>query len=279
MPIIDSQVHAYERDRPERPWHAVLSGPPEATGDQMVAAMDAVGVDGAILVSVFTMYRYDDSYARQVRLQHPGRFALVKPVDPTNPAVGEVVEEWAGLDGTVGIRLVLSLDPTVTLDHPGLATAIQAAIRHNLPINVLSWENVGDAAALADRFPEARFVLDHMGIKQPHQPPAAPEPWKTLPQVLELAKRDNVVIRVSGACTLSHAGYPYPDIWEPLARIFDAYGLERCLWGTDWTRASNCLNYEQGTEPFRVTDRLSESERVMLMGGACAKTYGWEPTQ
>ena len=41
---IDSQVHAYERDHPERPWSGFLHGPEEVTGDDMVAAMDAVGV-------------------------------------------------------------------------------------------------------------------------------------------------------------------------------------------------------------------------------------------
>ena len=51
IPTIDSQVHAYERDRPERPWIGTLQGPAEVTGDDMVAAMDAVGVDGALLVS------------------------------------------------------------------------------------------------------------------------------------------------------------------------------------------------------------------------------------
>ena len=57
-PTIDSQVHAYERNRPERPWSGFLQGPDEVTGDDMVAAMDAVGVDGALLVSPFSMYRY-----------------------------------------------------------------------------------------------------------------------------------------------------------------------------------------------------------------------------
>ena len=56
MVTIDSQVHAYERDHPGRPWAGVLTGPAEVTGDGMVAAMDAVGVDGAVLVSPFTMY-------------------------------------------------------------------------------------------------------------------------------------------------------------------------------------------------------------------------------
>jgi len=103
MPTIDAQVHAYERNHPGRPWVGTLYGPAEVTGDQMVAAMDAVGVDGAILVSPFSMYRYDASYAKEVYAAHPNRFGLVKPVDPTDPAVADTIADWAATDGTVGI--------------------------------------------------------------------------------------------------------------------------------------------------------------------------------
>ena len=94
--------------------------------------------------------------------------------------------------------------------------------------------------------------------------------------MLDLAKRTNVAIKISRACTLSKEPYPFNDIWDPLARLFDAWGIERCLWG-DWTRAFAVVNYEQAVEPFRRTDRLTDSERAMLMGGACAKAYGWTP--
>ena len=43
-----------------------MEGPDEVTGDDMVAAMDSVGVDGALLVSPFSMYGYDASYALEV---------------------------------------------------------------------------------------------------------------------------------------------------------------------------------------------------------------------
>src|SRR5512144_1414946 len=72
MPIIDSQVHAYEANSPKRPWHSVPNWPEHVTGDEMVAAMDKVGVDGAILVSPFAMYGYDASYAVDVHRAHPG---------------------------------------------------------------------------------------------------------------------------------------------------------------------------------------------------------------
>src|SRR6266446_3118692 len=53
MTIIDSQVHAYEANTPKRPWFRVPNWPAHVASDEMVAAMDKVGVDGAILVSRF----------------------------------------------------------------------------------------------------------------------------------------------------------------------------------------------------------------------------------
>ena len=109
-PTIDSQVHAYERDHPERPWIRTLPGPSEVTGDDMVAAMDAVGVDGALLVSPWTMYRFDASYALEVYARHPGRFGLIKPFDPRVETVSDEIAEWAATPGVVGARIMLMGD-------------------------------------------------------------------------------------------------------------------------------------------------------------------------
>jgi L-fuconolactonase len=94
-----------------------------------------------------------------------------------------------------------------------------------------------------------------------------------------LAAYDNVRIKISGACTLSHEPFPYRDIWDPLARIFDAFGLNRCMWGTDWTRAVAFLTYREGVEAFRLTDQLSEDEKTTLMGGTLSEVYRWKPAK
>jgi hypothetical protein len=39
------------------------------------------------------------------------------------------------------------------------------------------------------------------------------------------------------------------------------------------------LTYKQGVEAFRVTDRLSDSERAALMGGTLQKIYDWAPAK
>ncbi|MBV8399273.1 MAG: amidohydrolase family protein [Acetobacteraceae bacterium] len=275
MPIWDSQVHAYERNHPGRPWAGVLHGPAEVTGDQMVAAMDSVGVNGAVLVSPFSMYRYDASYALEVYAAHPTRFRLVKPVDPTDPAVGDTIADWAAADGTVGIRLMLRDEVSTDPADPGLDRVLSAAARHSMPVNMMCWERLDQVAQLASRNPNTQLVIDHLGLQQPFEPPPPAEPFADLPRVLALAAHDNIAIKISGACTLSHEPFPYKDLWDPLGRIFDAFGFDRCLWGTDWTRAVALLTYEQGVEAFRVTDRLSDRDRALLMGETLQRIYNW----
>src|ERR1700744_1352131 len=119
--IIDSQVHAYAANTPERPWHSVPNWPAHVTGDEMVAAMDKVGVDGAIYISPFSMYQYDGSYAVSVRQAPPNRFALVKPVNPDDPAVADVIAEWKRTPGTVGIRIIMPKEAKRAPDDPGFS--------------------------------------------------------------------------------------------------------------------------------------------------------------
>jgi predicted TIM-barrel fold metal-dependent hydrolase len=279
MVTIDAQVHAYERNHPGRPWAATLHGPAEVTGDEMVAAMDAVGVDGALLVSPFTMYGYDASYAIEVYKKHPGRFALIKPVDTTDPAVADTVADWAATDGTVAIRIMLNRGVTEDPADPGISRVLTAAARHALPVNLLCWGRLDQVDKMAARHPDTTLVIDHLGLQQPFEPPPPKEPFAELPKVLKLAAHKNVNIKITGACTLSHKPFPYSDIWDPLARIFDAYGFDRCMWGTDWTRAVELLTYAQGVDAFRVTDRLSAGDRAALMGGTLQRVYDWSPSK
>ena len=278
MPIIDVQVHAYERNHPGRPWAGHLAGPDHVTGDEMVAAMDAVGVDGAILVSPFSLYRYDPSYALDVAAAHPGKFGLVKPVDTADAAVADVVADWAATKEAVGIRIMLNQTGSTDPADPGINRTLAAAARQSLPVNMLVSGRLEQMKGLAARNPHTVMVIDHLGLQQPFHPPPPEQPWADLPKVLELAQYDNIRIKISGACTLSHQPFPYDDIWDPVMRIIDAFGLERCMWGTDWTRATELLSYEQGVRPFRETTRLSDDDKAKLMGGTLENVYRWSPS-
>ena len=123
------------------------------------------------------------------------------------------------------------------------------------------------------------LVIDYLGLQQPFEPPPPADPFADLPKLLALAPHDNIAVKITGACTLSHQPFPYNDLWDPLARIFDAFGLGRCMWGTDWTRAVALLTYREGVDAFRVTDRLSDSDRATLMGDTLTRMYHWSPSK
>ena len=271
------QVHCYERNHPGRPWHAVLTGPPQVTGEDMIKAMNSVGVDGALLISVYTMYRWDASYAVSVRKAHPDRFALIKPVDPNDPKVGDTIAEWAKMDGTVAIRIMMNDEVSKDPADAGINRVLSEAAKHDLPVNLLCWERLEQVAELAKRNPDTQLVIDHIGLQQPMVPPAPSQSWAQLPKLLALAPHRNIVVKISGGCTLSHEKFPYKDIRAPLGRIFDAFGLDRCMWGTDWTRAVKLLTYKEGVDAFRASDWLSASDRETMMGGTLSKVYGWTP--
>src|ERR1700722_16193334 len=129
MPIIDVQVHAYEHNHPGRPWVGQLHGPQSANGEEMVAAMDAVGVDGAIIVSTFNLYRYDASFALGVYARYPERFRVVKPIDASDPGVEGVVRSGAKTKGVVGVRLMLRDEQISDPADPRLNHAFAAAGR------------------------------------------------------------------------------------------------------------------------------------------------------
>ena len=154
------------RTRRSGPGTACRTGPTHVTGDEMVAAMDKVGVDGAIFISAFSMYRYDASYAVEVQRAHPGRFAIVKPVDPDDPAVADVIAEWKKTPGTVGIRIMLTKEPgrdATDRSRPRPHRARGRAARLSGQRAVLGQPRCGHGA---DR-PPSRHALHHRPSRHP----------------------------------------------------------------------------------------------------------------
>jgi L-fuconolactonase len=178
---------------------------------------------------------------------------VVTPVDATDPAIDDVVRKFAVTPGARGIRIRMRDGLPMDADHPGLNRAFAAAPKYGLPVNLLCWGILDKALPHIQRHRDTVIVIDHLGLLQPARPPVPAEVWADLPKLLALAQYENVRVKISGACTMSHQQFPYDDIWEPVLRIIDAFGLNRCMWGTDWTRTIGMLSYEQGVGPWRDT--------------------------
>jgi predicted TIM-barrel fold metal-dependent hydrolase len=173
MPVIDVQVHPFDRNHPGRPWASPSHGLKSATGEEMVAAMASVGVDGAIMVSSFSAYEYDPSYALEVYNTYPDKFRVVTPVDANDPAIDDVVAKWAATKGARGIRIRMREGLPMDADHPGLNRAFAAAGKHWLPVNLLCWGILDKGLPHIQRHPDTVIVIDHLGLLQPARPPGS----------------------------------------------------------------------------------------------------------
>jgi L-fuconolactonase len=243
------------------------------TGDDLVAAMARVGVDRALLVSPWALYSSDSSYILEVFRAHPGRFGLVAPIDPYAAGAADAVTAWGATPGAVGIRLMAGLTAGFRADHDEVRGAVLAAVAHGLPVCVFCPQQLPVMDQLARLYPDAQFVLDHLGLAQPLHPPPPPDPFAGLDQVIALARHPNVAVKVTGVCTLSHRPFPFDDLWGPLGRVFESFGIERCMWGTDWTRAVELVDYAAAVAAFRDHLPLSASDRAALMGGTAEKIF------
>ena len=170
--------------------------------------------------------------------------------------MADVITDWKKTPGTVGIRIIMTKESKRAPDDPGFDRILRAAVRNDFPVNILFWGNIDAGTALIDRHPDVRFIVDHLAILQPSVPPAPPQPWADLPKVLELAKRKNAVIKVTGACTLSREPYPFPDIWDP-SLACSTPGVSTTACGVPTGRACSLLSTmsRQAVESFHRLSR------------------------
>ena len=96
-------------------------------------------------------------------------------------------------------------------------------------------------------------------------------------QTVSLAKYPNVSVnKLSAAPNNSTEVYPFRDFTPHIRRVFDAYGPQRCYWGTDITNGFDKASYRQRITHF--TDELpflSEAEKDLIMGRAILARLDW----
>jgi Amidohydrolase len=91
----------------------------------------------------------------------------------------------------------------------------------------------GRGAAIAERHPGLKLIVDHMGVARASRDESA---YRFQPELLALAKYPNVAVKATGQSGYAEDEYPFRSLHRHLHRCFDAFGPERMFWGTDITR-------------------------------------------
>lgn len=309
MRIIDAQVH-------EPPVSLEWRGIDRATGwdlqvELQLGWMNALGVDGALLFPV------DTAWSLHAATVAPGRFAIVLPfapggelkgysrpedgirIDPLDPHIDAVVTEYTAHPAVVGCRvmdrrtLIEPLDQRTNVDL--FARALDACSAVQMPVFMSCADDLSVPGTIADEFPKLTVVVDHLGLPQPPVYLRDEPPLRRLPDLLELARFENLLVKLSGFPTLSQVGYPFPDLWEPLRQLVDAFGADRLMWGSDIARIFGKSGFHhrfpgaEGDYPgkhlyaealhyLHHCETLTQKEKQWVLAGTVEERLGFRPS-
>jgi len=169
-----------------------------------------------------------------------------------------------------GIRHVLQAEPD---DRYMLRRDFQRGLmllrRFGLTYDILIYErHLPVAIELVDRHPEQPFVVDH--IAKPRIKDRGLDPWRT--HIRELARRENVVCKLSGVVTEADSACWTEDGIRPyLETVLEAFGPSRLMFGSDWPVCLVACAYARWGA---IVESLVGSDRDQIFGGTARAFYG-----
>ncbi|MFP6594729.1 MAG: amidohydrolase family protein, partial [Dehalococcoidia bacterium] len=269
--IIDTHAHIYSPDKTTYPTIEGPYSPPPGTGDpdHLRAEMLKAGVDRACLIQTSTFYRWDNRFTRDTSAGATDWAAGVCTLDPDNVHSAEIMYSLVDRANIKGMRSVPAADGS--LDHPGVRALWAQAQELGIVINVLVPLNVADQLArMLDDYPDLNVVLDHcLSLTR------GPQFESTVAAVVELARRPNLHAKLTFLGTGSAERYPFSDMHEALRMFVDAYGPDRCVWGSDFPTELWCprVNYNDHLTLFQEDLGLSAGEQEAILGGTAERLW------
>jgi predicted TIM-barrel fold metal-dependent hydrolase len=282
LSIIDSQIHLWAAPDDVHRWPAESArnlartavqssaAKPPMSADELVATLDATGVDGAILVPpVFA--GDDNSPAIEAARAHPDRFRVMGRVPLEQDSGRRELDRWDTEPLVVGARLTFFWPQhQAALDRGEVEWLWEAAAARDIPIAVICPGRLGVIDDVAARHPALRIVVDHLGMDLELKDAAA---LAAIPQLLTLAARPNIAVKASTLPSYVTEPYPFPSLYEPIRSVVEAFGPRRVFWGSELTRLP--VPYQQAVRHFTdALDFLSQSDLEWIMGRGIREWLG-----
>lgn len=272
MFIVDSQVHLW-KDAKMGPPHRQV---PSFTVDDLLAEMDAAGV-GGVVITPPNLGEPVNAQAVEAARAHPDRFCILGNFDLTSPDRENIVARWKDRPGMLGMRFTLSAPEQKSWWTDGsLDWLWTAAEKAGLVIGLLATgANIGVVGQIAERHPGLRLHIDHMGCGGGAGAAKDAATLEVVKTMAKIAKHPNVGVKLSAAPSLSTDAWPYRNIHDSIRQIFEAFGPDRCFWGTDLTRMP--IPYRQCVTMFtEEMPWLKGLDLERVMGGAIIDWLGWK---
>ena len=274
MIVVDSQVHIWAANTPERPWPARHEPhkPEPITAQDLLREMDDTGVNACVLVPPSWEGERNDVCLSAAQ-KYPKRFAVMGRLDPDAPDSRGKIAAWRKQPGMLGLRFTMHrpfLRPLLTEGR--LDWLWPEAEKAGVPVMTLALHSdMHLIDRVAERHPRLKLTIDHLGLTTGK----GAEAFQHLDNVLALAKRPNVAVKVSCLPRYATDAYPFRALHPYIRRVYDAFGRKRMFWGSDLSRLPcsyrQSLTYMREEMPW-----LSAGDKEWILGRGLCEWLGWK---
>ena len=231
------------------------------TAEVFLSNMNYAQVGAAVVVQE-VIDGCQNAYLTKVQQQYPDRFFCMGMAWNTDEALA-VID--AGLKGIAfpGHRI-----------HESLLTLMPVFKLMESKDMVLSMclandeEQIGQMAEVIQECPDLKVAIGHFGM---------PSTASFRSQVLLARQGQNVMVESGGITWLYNSEfYPFPTAIRRIREAADLVGMERLMWGSDYPRTITAITYRMSYDFVEKSSELTDSEKVMFLGGNAKSFYGFE---
>ncbi len=223
------------------------------------------GVDKTVFVQ--TQHDLEENrWVLSLAEKHDWIAGVVGWVDLASDECEGQIDEFNGHPKFVGVRHVVQDEPDPDfILREDIGRGLRLLEKHDVPFDLLFFvKHLKHAATLAKRYPGLRIVIDHLA--KPEIKAARMEGWKV--DLLRAAECCNVWCKLSGMVTEADwANWTSSDLKPYVETALEAFGANRCMFGSDWPVCELAASYQQVFDALiECIGGVSAEERSKILG-------------
>lgn len=231
--VIDAHVHFWKFDKQRDAWITdnmkILQQ--DYLPEHLALTAKRNEVDGVVAVQA-SQEEVETRFLAELAKTHPLIKGVVGWIDLQADNIAERLEHFTQYTSIRGYRHVVQAEPDDFLLRPNFQRGVRALKAYNYTYDVLIYPNqLKPAIEFVSKFPDQKLIIDHCA--KPDIKHKKLDEWKVL--MKEIAQNPQVSCKLSGLFTeaawktwSASEFYPYLDV------VFEAFGTDRLLYGSDW---------------------------------------------
>ncbi|QTE22596.1 amidohydrolase family protein [Polaribacter cellanae] len=220
--------------------------------------------DGCVAVQAGTSEK-ETLFLLHLAEKNPFIKGVVGWLDLCDKNIQERLHHFSTYKKLKGLRHIVQAEPNGFMLRKDFQRGILALEKHNLTYDILIFPHqLEEAIELVCKFPNQKFILDHCA--KPYIKDKKITVWKN--HIEKLASFKNVVCKVSGLSTEANWNTWKKETIKPyLEVVFNAFGTNRTIFGSDWPVSLLTGNYSKIVNLIEdYILQFSKTEQQQIMG-------------